>query len=74
MISPHKNARSCSKFWRTKTACASCSCSGKELVVTERDGKNIYYELAPNTLHSKRGVGQHLNLGCCRLEIPNSKR
>lgn len=44
-----------------------------KLVLTERDGKNIYYELAPDTLHSARGARQHLNLGCCRLEIPSSK-
>jgi DNA-binding transcriptional ArsR family regulator len=44
-----------------------------KLVQTERDGKSIYYELAPDTLHSARGARQHLNLGCCRLEIPKSK-
>jgi DNA-binding transcriptional ArsR family regulator len=41
-----------------------------DLVRSERDGKNIYYELAPNTLQNQRGTKQHLNLGCCRLEIP----
>jgi len=45
-----------------------------KLLLTERDGRNIYYGLAPDTLHSERGVRQHLNLGCCRLEIPKSKR
>jgi DNA-binding transcriptional ArsR family regulator len=41
-----------------------------EMVLTERDGKNIYYELAPDMLQTQRGAKQHLNLGCCRLEIP----
>ena len=39
------------------------------MVHTEREGKNIYYELAPDLLQNQRGVRQHLNLGCCRLEI-----
>ena len=42
------------------------------LVVTQRQGKQIIYELPQDVL--QRDVNdqtcEHLNLGCCRLEIP----
>lgn len=41
-----------------------------DMVTSEREGKNIYYELAPQLLQRSPGRINHLNLGCCRLEIP----
>ncbi len=42
------------------------------MVSAERDGKNMYYELAPDLLQRSAGKTNHLNLGCCRLEIPKA--
>jgi DNA-binding transcriptional ArsR family regulator len=39
------------------------------LVQTQRQGKHIYYSLTPDFLQQSRGK-RHLNLGCCRLEMP----
>jgi DNA-binding transcriptional ArsR family regulator len=41
------------------------------MVTTERQGKNIVYELSPELLQQRHG-NRHLNLGCCRLEIPHA--
>jgi ArsR family transcriptional regulator len=42
------------------------------LVVTSRNGKQIIYELPEQILQREGSDPQceHLNLGCCRLEIP----
>src|SRR5688500_10086989 len=40
-----------------------------DLVTTQRQGKHIYYSLSPDFLQHSRGK-RHLNLGCCRLEMP----
>jgi len=40
------------------------------LVLAKRDGKQIIYELPANVLQDDAEDCQHLNLGCCRLEIP----
>jgi len=42
------------------------------LVLAKRDGKQIIYELPANVLQDDAEGCQHLNLGCCRLEIPVS--
>ena len=42
------------------------------LVSTKREGKHIYYSLAPDVWQRAtrdRAVVEHLNLGCCRLEL-----
>jgi DNA-binding transcriptional ArsR family regulator len=43
-----------------------------KLVRTERRGRFIMYSLAPGVFQPKKdSVGQdHLDLGCCRIEIP----
>ncbi len=44
------------------------------LVVSERSGKQIIYEL-PDQILQRDAQGEaceHLNLGCCRLEIPGA--
>lgn len=40
------------------------------LVLTERQGKQIIYELSGDVLQKQQKDCDHLNLGCCRLEIP----
>ena len=44
------------------------------LVVTQRQGKQIIYELPQEVLQRDDSdqTCEHLNLGCCRLEIPGS--
>ena len=39
------------------------------LVTTQRQGQHICYSLTPDFLRQSRGK-RHLNLGCCRLEMP----
>lgn len=42
-----------------------------DLLTTRRDGRFIYYSLAPELLQSgAQQCHQFLNLGCCRLEVP----
>ncbi|RLS53557.1 MAG: ArsR family transcriptional regulator [Planctomycetota bacterium] len=42
------------------------------LVMTSRNGKQVIYELPERVLQQEgqSGASGHLNLGCCRLEIP----
>jgi DNA-binding transcriptional ArsR family regulator len=42
------------------------------LVCRERQGRHILYSLAPAVFQpeDEPGVPEHLNLGCCRIEIP----
>ena len=44
------------------------------LVVSQRSGKQIIYELPEQILQrdAENEACEHLNLGCCRLEIPGS--
>jgi ArsR family transcriptional regulator, nickel/cobalt-responsive transcriptional repressor len=39
---------------------------------SRREGRNIVYRLAEGVLDAKAGrqSNEHINLGCCRLEIP----
>src|SRR5438046_2553232 len=41
------------------------------LVHNERRGRCILYSLAPEVL--QQGAAEHLNLGCCRLELPKAE-
>ena len=42
-----------------------------ELVECKRDGRFISYRLLPGTyIQSPAGKSDHLDIGCCRLEIP----
>lgn len=40
------------------------------LVFPERRGKQIIYEVSRDVLQKHQAECDHLNLGCCRLEIP----
>jgi DNA-binding transcriptional ArsR family regulator len=42
------------------------------LVEDEKQGRFVVYQLHPNVYHPEdaSGATEHLNLGCCRLEIP----
>ena len=44
------------------------------LVQDERHGRFIVYQLHPDIFqpHGKSQTSEHLNFGCCRLEIPKS--
>ena len=43
-------------------------------VECKRDGRHIIYALTPDLLQKPRGsTKQFLNLGCCRIEIPDNK-
>lgn len=42
------------------------------LVEVRREGRFMYYRLHPDLLSSK-GPGQFLDLGCCRLEVPEEQ-
>lgn len=44
------------------------------LVETRRDGRFIYYALTPALLQTAKGrSAQYLDLGCCRIEVPQAK-
>jgi ArsR family transcriptional regulator len=45
------------------------------LVQTTRQGRFIVYHLHPDVFHGPNAnqTVQHLNLGCCRLELPKSE-
>jgi ArsR family transcriptional regulator len=43
------------------------------LVKTRREGKHIFYALAPDFVRLSRGK-RSLNLGCCKLEMPDASR
>lgn len=40
------------------------------IVLANRRGRRIVYRLNPAVFQSSRSVKDHLDLGCCRLEIP----
>ena len=42
------------------------------LVCSERQGRFMRYSLAPGVLvpENENGETDHINLGCCRLELP----
>ena len=41
------------------------------LVRSERRGRFKYYSLPPSVFHAEDPVdAEHLNLGCCRIELP----
>jgi ArsR family transcriptional regulator len=44
------------------------------LVQDERRGRFVVYRLHPDVLHGSTGAAdvEHLDLGCCRLEIPKA--
>jgi ArsR family transcriptional regulator len=45
------------------------------LVLDEKCGRFVVYRLHPAVYHpSARGAREHLDLGCCRLEIPPPDR
>jgi DNA-binding transcriptional ArsR family regulator len=45
------------------------------LVRRQRHGRYIHYSLPPEVFHPKEQSGgtEHLDLGCCRLEIPKEE-
>ena len=43
------------------------------LVEVRREGRFMYYKLHPDLLQSNGKSGEFLDLGCCRLELPESK-
>ncbi len=42
------------------------------LVQDEKQGRFVVYRLHPDVFHPEGGRSEHLDLGCCRLEIPKS--
>jgi DNA-binding transcriptional ArsR family regulator len=41
------------------------------LVQSEKRGRFVWYSLCPGVLQNdETGVGDRINLGCCRLELP----
>lgn len=44
-----------------------------DLVVTRREGRFIYYGLHPDLRRRSTRAPKGLDLGCCRLEIPESE-
>lgn len=41
------------------------------LVEARKQGRFVYYSLPPGSLQpGKKGAREHLDLGCCRLEMP----
>lgn len=42
-----------------------------DLVAVRRDGRFMYYRLHPDLLQSTGKAGKFLDLGCCRLEMPD---
>ena len=45
------------------------------LVLDEKQGRFVVYSLHPDVFHPGRGASatEHLDLGCCRLEIPRAE-
>ena len=43
------------------------------IVQTERQGRFILYSLHPDVFPAAQEKNEHLDLGCCRLELPKSK-
>lgn len=44
-----------------------------QLVHVRRDGRYMYYRLHEDLLQAKSRGGKVLDLGCCRLEVPEPK-
>ena len=42
------------------------------ILQTERQGRFIVYSIHPDVLPAAQEKSQHLDLGCCRLELPKS--
>lgn len=42
------------------------------IVERERQGRFMLYKLCDGVIETSRNAPDHLNLGCCRLEIPKS--
>jgi ArsR family transcriptional regulator len=40
------------------------------LVLDEKQGRFVVYRLHPDVFHPSAPPAEHLDLGCCRLEIP----
>jgi ArsR family transcriptional regulator len=40
------------------------------LVLDEKQGRYVVYRLHPDVFRPEQGQSEHLDLGCCRLEIP----
>ena len=44
------------------------------LVSSQREGRYVRYSLSPGTyVPSKSGPVDHIDIGCCRIEIPNKE-
>jgi DNA-binding transcriptional ArsR family regulator len=42
------------------------------LVESRKQGRFVLYTLTPGLLQIEGGVADHLDLGCCRLELPDA--
>jgi DNA-binding transcriptional ArsR family regulator len=42
------------------------------LVASRKQGRFVLYTLAPGFLQIEGGEADHLDLGCCRLELPDA--
>ena len=42
------------------------------LVLDEKQGRFVVYRLHPSVYRPRTGRNEHLDLGCCRLEIPRT--
>ncbi len=40
------------------------------LVLDEKQGRFVIYRLHPDVFHGSGANAEHLDLGCCRLELP----
>ncbi|MCA8992058.1 MAG: winged helix-turn-helix transcriptional regulator [Planctomycetaceae bacterium] len=43
-----------------------------DLVTVRREGRYMYYRLHDDLLHSRKQGKRLLDLGCCRLEVPDA--
>jgi DNA-binding transcriptional ArsR family regulator len=43
------------------------------LVRNKKKGRFVVYSLAPGVLQEDDATSEHLDLGCCRLEMPKNK-
>jgi DNA-binding transcriptional ArsR family regulator len=45
------------------------------IVESKREGRYVHYHLAPNVyIPAESGSAEFLDIGCCRIEIPNEVR
>ena len=46
------------------------------VVIDEKQGRFVVYRLHPDVFHPSEGApaAEHLDLGCCRLEIPTVRK